>query len=141
MQVGLTEAAKLTGKDPSTITRAVNSGKISASQDANGSRVFDIAELERAFGQLKPDEQGKGGDGGPVPADPRIEEMHEREKALLREQIRMLERQVDDLKVDREKWQAQAGSITRLVTDPSGPADKAREDLMAARYSNAPLET
>jgi hypothetical protein len=53
----LPEAAKLTGKDPTTITQAVDSGKLLASQDAAGSRVFNITELERVYGPLVPGEQ------------------------------------------------------------------------------------
>ena len=58
MQVGLTEAARLTGKDQSTITRACQSGRLSFTKDESGNRMFDLAELERVYGPLrKPEEQ------------------------------------------------------------------------------------
>jgi hypothetical protein len=47
--VGVTEAAKLTGRDPSTIFRALRKGRLSYSKDEAGNRRIDIAELERVF--------------------------------------------------------------------------------------------
>jgi hypothetical protein len=46
------DAAKLTGKDRSTLTRAIEKGKLSASRDEAGRYLIDPAELERAFGPL-----------------------------------------------------------------------------------------
>ena len=48
--VGLTEAAHLTGKHPTTILRARASGRLSSSLNSSGQRVFDTAELDRAYG-------------------------------------------------------------------------------------------
>src|SRR4051794_8101403 len=105
MQVGLTQAAKLTGKDPSTITRAVNSGKLSATHDADGARMFDIAELERVYGKLRsPDDADtSASDMQRTDMHVLLEEVADRERQLLREHIRLLERQVDDLRSDRDK--------------------------------------
>lgn len=136
MRVGLTQAAKLAGKDPSTITRAAQTGKLSYHQDADGNRVFDVAELERVFGTLKVPGQGEAASEPPAaPAGDQAAaaiaaaqlEAAEREKQLLREQLRMLERQVEDLRVDRDKWQTQAAGITRLLTDqrPQPPEKRA----------------
>lgn len=139
MQVGLIEAARITGKDPSTITRAVNNGKLSASQDADGKRVFDVAELERVFGPLKVNgEAAHGAPALPGTDTHRLElEAAEREKALLKEHIRLLEAQIEDLKADRAKWQEQAGQITRLLTDERSAAEKAQAALVAAREEQA----
>ncbi len=139
MQVGLIEAARITGKDPSTITRAVNNGKLSASQDADGKRVFDVAELERVFGPLKVNgEAAHGAPALPGTDTHRLElEAAEREKLLLKEHIRLLEAQIEDLKADRAKWQEQAGQITRLLTDERSAAEKAQAALVAAREEQA----
>jgi hypothetical protein len=48
--VGLTEAARLTGKHPTTIMRAAARGRLSFSINAVGQRQFDTAELDRAYG-------------------------------------------------------------------------------------------
>lgn len=42
------EAAKLTGKSKSTISRAIKSGRISASTDKSGFQI-DVSELTRVF--------------------------------------------------------------------------------------------
>ena len=48
--VGLTEAARLTGKHPTTILRARAAGRLSSSLNSSGQRVFDTAELDRTYG-------------------------------------------------------------------------------------------
>lgn len=45
-------ASELTGKDRSTITRAISKGRLSATKDDHGRFLIDPAELERAFGSL-----------------------------------------------------------------------------------------
>lgn len=47
--IGLSEAAKLTGKDKATIHRAMVSGRLSFIVDPDGARRIDPAELERVF--------------------------------------------------------------------------------------------
>src|SRR3954469_7996238 len=54
--VGVTEAARLTGKGRQTIYRAIEAGPLSASRDAHGHVTVDIAELERVYGSLQPPE-------------------------------------------------------------------------------------
>ena len=149
MQIGLAEAAKLTGKDPTTITQAVDSGKLLASQDAAGSRVFNITELERVYGPLVPGEQaahsGVVVETGATSMNAileRIEELHEKDVSFLRERIRMLEHQLENLRDDRDKWQAQAGQITPLITDQSYSAEKQRREqhqAAEAAATKAPL--
>ncbi len=43
----------MTGKSESTIRRDVKKGKVSAERDARGHLQFDVAELQRAYGELK----------------------------------------------------------------------------------------
>jgi hypothetical protein len=45
----LRQAAQLTGKSKSTLTRAIKSGRLSASRDAEGMYAIDPAELARAY--------------------------------------------------------------------------------------------
>lgn len=49
MQYSLSEAAKATGKNKTTIQRAIKSGKISASKGDNGSYQIEPSELHRVF--------------------------------------------------------------------------------------------
>lgn len=51
-KVSVAEAAKLTGKSVKTIYRHIDTGKLSSSQDDNGSKSIDISELQRAYGNL-----------------------------------------------------------------------------------------
>jgi hypothetical protein len=128
MQVGLNEAARLTGKDQSTITRACQAGRLSFSKDETGNRLFDIAELERVYGPLrKPEEQT----GPALAADiASITEALERARAAevtgLQREIRRLEDQVRLLETQCSQWQGQAGQITRLLTDQREQAERDR---------------
>jgi Tfp pilus assembly protein FimV len=49
MPIGITllEAARLTGRDKSTIRRQIRAGKLSATRDANGTWLIEPCELER----------------------------------------------------------------------------------------------
>ena len=49
MQLSLGQAAKETGMDESTISRAIKSGKLSATRKENGGYEIDPAELFRVF--------------------------------------------------------------------------------------------
>lgn len=48
--IGLAEAARLSGKNASTIHRAMRSGRLSYTKDAAGERCIEVVELERVFG-------------------------------------------------------------------------------------------
>jgi excisionase family DNA binding protein len=48
-----TQAAELTGKNRSTIIRAIEKGHLSASKDSFGHYLLDPAELERVYGTLR----------------------------------------------------------------------------------------
>lgn len=121
--VGLTEAARLTGKNASTITRSRRSGKLSARADGNGNALFDVAELERVFGPLRcPDDAGTSANSvqGTMAHDA-LTRMHDAEKAALRQQIEGLQERlrekdalIEDTRRDRDHWRQQA---TALLTD------------------------
>jgi hypothetical protein len=48
--LGLSEAARLVGRDVSTLHRAMKAGRLAYSLDRAGKRQLDSAELERVFG-------------------------------------------------------------------------------------------
>ena len=52
-KVSVAEAAKLTGKSVKTIYRHIDTGKLSSSQNDNGSKSIDISELQRVYGNIK----------------------------------------------------------------------------------------
>jgi len=52
-KVNLSQAAKLTGKNRTTIWRHINSGKLSAERDRDGLPFVDTSELIRVYGELE----------------------------------------------------------------------------------------
>jgi hypothetical protein len=121
--ITLAEASKLTGKNPSTITRAVNKGKLSCRVDGDGVRLFDASELERAFGKLRPvhDDDGVVRTSANALESIRlhgeVKRLHEREIALVREQMRLVASQLDDVRQDRDHWRQQAERSTLMLED------------------------
>ena len=63
-QIGLTEAARLTGRNQTTIHRAMKMGRLSYTVDAAGARQIDTAELDRVFGILTGSGQNSFGPKG-----------------------------------------------------------------------------
>ena len=98
-KVSLQKAVKMTGKSESTLRRDVKKGKVSAARDDRGHLKFDIAELQRAYGELKSTgedaqstEQGNG----------KAMTGHDNPKI-----VALLENQIQDLKAQLEKADAQ----------------------------------
>ena len=56
-------AAKLAGRDRSTILRALESGRLSATKDDRGQWLIDPAELERVYGSLLSPDADEEADG------------------------------------------------------------------------------
>lgn len=136
-KVGAQRAAVLTGKSKSTIQRAMNSGKISYELDQNGRRVVDVSELERAFGIKRQVEASvtvkeKRTASAPQEQSVSVDALVEKERMAMR--IKMLEQQlstanehIDDLRIQRDKWQKQAFQM--LITTQY--SQKQAEDLRA----------
>jgi len=60
MDLSLGQAAKETGMDKSTISRAIKSGKLSATRKENGGYAIDPAELFRVFAPASKDTEHPG---------------------------------------------------------------------------------
>jgi len=56
-KVSVLEAAKLTGKSVKTIYRHIDTGKLSSSQNDNGSKSIDTSELQRVYGNIHIDNE------------------------------------------------------------------------------------
>lgn len=111
----LGDAAKATGKSKATISKAIKSGRISATKDETGTFQIDPAELHRVYPPTvsseqketpreTPDEQEKSGLIRELQA--RLEAAHER--------LADKEETISDLREDRDKWRQQA---TALLAD------------------------
>ena len=96
--VSLQQAVKMTGKSESTIRRDVKKGKVSADRDERRHMRFDIAELQRAYGELKStgeDAQStEQGNGSAMTG-------HDREEI-----ITLKDNQISDLRSQLEKAEA-----------------------------------
>ena len=123
--IGLAEAARLTGKNQSTIHRAMKTGRLSFSLGPGGEREIDPAELHRVFGVAvggSPPRNGatdaaglhrNSAQGGELAALQRLLDDRERTIADLREAIRDYRTRLDKSEADRERVQER---LTGLLT-------------------------
>src|SRR3954451_2693652 len=132
--INVRSAARLTGKDRSTIIRAIEEGRLSATRDDRKRYLIDPAELERVYGALRsPDERSDEIDAVMLPSASAeamraaaltkevelLREMLDRERRTWDEErtfLRgMLERQTDQVKLlTDERQQKERHSPTLL---------------------------
>ncbi len=107
-------ASRLTGRDRSTITRAIESGRVSASKDDRGRYQLDPAELERVFGTLRsPDTRTDAVHEDLAPThDAAARDARARELELTRE---MLERERAERDRERRAWDDERTFLRSLV--------------------------
>jgi hypothetical protein len=111
----LAEAAKETGLTKPAIFKSIKNGKISASKDARGQWMIDPAELFRVYDPVSKKESVE-----PQTANlSLLLKLKELETKLDVTDQRLLDkdREIDDLKAQRDHWRIQAEQITRLLTD------------------------
>jgi hypothetical protein len=121
--IGLSEAAKLTGRNQTTIHRAMKTGRLSFSLGESGARRIDTAELDRVFG-IK---QVNGGDAMAPPMQSHVTPVHEIE--LLRAWLADREETIRDLRhrfdmaaeEQRQERQQEAEERRRLLALLTGP--------------------
>ena len=127
MKLSAKQAGKEVGKSTPTITRAIKSGRISATKNESGGYEIDPSELFRVFDPVTLE---KGNVNGEMLKDvtPNETSMLTREVEMLREQIErmdemnarersMLEKQIEDLRSDRDNWQSAQAETVKLLTD------------------------
>ena len=106
----LGDAAKATGKSKATISKAIKSGRISATKDETGTFQIDPAELHRAFPfqsqnqslDQSSEPQPTSAENQPEPADL----ASKREIELLREMLGKAEANADHWRALAERQQA-----------------------------------
>lgn len=123
MTLSLSAAARQVGKSKTTLTRAIKSGRISATRHEDGSYTIDPAELTRVYG-LRPVTRPEHG----APRDP-LETPLRAERDALAVKVEMLEAMlrreqdaVADLREDRDRWRLQATALLEDKRDR--PAEK-----------------
>lgn len=121
MQYSANQAAEATGKNVATITRAIKSGKLSATKDTSGAWQIDGAELSRVYPLRTQSLQSltPPSDANSTQRDKFTEANALREElAALRERDKLKDTllenyvaQMADLKEDRDKWRQQATNL------------------------------
>jgi hypothetical protein len=108
----LGQAAKACGMSKATLSKAVKSGKISASKNDDGSFSIEAVELHRVYPIIVYSEQLETPKSTPINAQISNDLM------LLQVKLDAAEKRISDLETDRDAWKGQA---TRLLThQPTG---------------------
>ena len=115
--VTLRVAAELTGKDRSTINRAIENGKLSATKSELGRYLVDPAELERVYGTLRTPTVRS--DALPSDAQEAQSAPPDRELALVREMLERErthhERERSAYDRDRQSWEEERAFLRSTV--------------------------
>jgi len=116
MPYTLGEAAKATGKDRATISRAIKNGRISAEKDELGQWAIEPVELHRVYPPLQQHNSARNSDDATernTDSEAEIRELRAKLEAA-DERDRLKDEMIEDLKTDRDHWRQQA---TALLTD------------------------
>lgn len=141
--LSLRDAAKEAGVSKTSILRAIRSGRLSAPRNDEGNYAIDPAELFRAFppkGTSDHVDQGvsgtqdqsvpSNGAGGPDLVTARTSAL-EAEIQALKELVRRLDLDKQDLKSERDAWKGQAEATQRLLSVASAPQEAGRSGLFS----------
>lgn len=106
-KITLTEAVLLVPVSESTLRRDMRKGKVSADKDHRGRNVFDVAELQRVYGDLK------------LNGPPSLSDESVNDRTMTGDDtpiIALLEGQVQDLKAQLDKAHTQNAQLIELAT-------------------------
>jgi hypothetical protein len=122
--IGLSEAAKLTGRNQSTIHRAMKTGRLSFTIEA-GERRIDTAELDRVFkinGAI-PDAMAQPVQSHvtPVQHSPLLQQLLEDRDATIRD----LRARLDASEEERRQLSEDHRKLVAVLTDQRSPATRA----------------
>ena len=124
MILTLRQAAELTGKSKSTLTRAIKSGRLSASRDAEGMYAIDPAELARAYPFVERPEALHDARHGA----PRNSETEPDDAAVLRLRLSLL---VDERDRERTAAEREREQLAATVADLRMRLDRAEQRITA----------
>ena len=127
MQYTAGEAARATGKNIATITRAIKSGKISASKDASGAWRIEPSELHRVFpalAQVLHSSEMQHDATHMQDQEARFTKTLEEELAVLRERVRSQDQlladradQIADLRTRLDREGEERRKLAAILTD------------------------
>lgn len=109
MPMTLTEAARATGRDKSTIRRAVKSGLISGTRDAFGVWMVEPAELHRIYPPAESTSGAEVGVNSHAAADSaQTDALVAELRAMIADLRQGRDAALADLRAERDAWRAQA---------------------------------
>jgi hypothetical protein len=123
MSYTLQQAAEATGKDKSTIQRAIKKGRISATKNDLGNYIIDQVELYRVF------PAAISNDATPMALQQVATYENAIENRFLNDKVKMLQELLEDMRQQRDKWQEQAEAVkvlTHQKANQNAPAIKLR---------------
>lgn len=109
MQLSLQQAAQHTGRNRTSILRAIKRGEITGTKDAEGNWTVDAAELSRVYG---------GETQRPTPTDAHTDAL----VTDLRATIARMDAVAADLRADRDHWRDAFEQSQRRLPAPT-PTD------------------
>ena len=124
MEVGINQAAKITRKNKSVIWRDEKAGKLSSKANGKGNKVYDIAELERVYGQIyDPNQEATAETVAVQVASDQTQPSIEAEKLALKlefieRELNLVKEQLTEIKTDRDHWRSQAETALRALPAP-----------------------
>lgn len=123
MQLSLRQAADHAGVSKSTILRAIQKGRLSATRNDDGGYCIDPAELNRVYPAQRaatPRTDATGQDAPALGPDATAENAALKAQIDgLNAQLALMREQVDDLKSQRDGWQSQAETALRRLENHS----------------------
>jgi hypothetical protein len=151
--IPLRVAVELTGKDRSTLTRAIESGKLSATKNEHGRYLVDPAELERVYGTLRTPalqinavpEDAQAMQSAALARELELtREMLTQERVLREREQASFERERSSFDRERHTWEEERtflrGMLERhteqikLLTDQRERAEQERRPLLARMF-------
>ena len=105
--VGLKRASELTGKNQSTIHRAMKAGRLSYSLSDGGERLIDTSELTRLFPLKGVDDTLRN--------DAPTEQSKDTQASDLRAKLAFMQQRIDDLEADKADMRAERDRLLGIV--------------------------
>ena len=116
MKMTMGEFARQARMNKATLSRMIKAGKISAERQENGRLLIDPSELDRLT-----DIRSTGNvsySSVPQQSVIPVETVLQRENELLREMLRDKDKQLDDLRGERDEWRKQAQTLLLTQRQP-----------------------
>jgi hypothetical protein len=124
MKITMGEFARQAGMNKATLSRMIKAGKISAERQENRRLLIDPSEMDR-LADIRSTSNVSHNDAVQQSVTP-VETVLQRENELLREMLRDKEKQLDDLRTERDEWRKQAQTLLLTQGQPQEPAKPRR---------------